>query len=111
MAAPSTYAAMLVNGDRILPALLRDLNAARTSIHVSMFLWFHDAVGKEIAQAVMRKAREGVQVRVLINIEKTAMGDPFSTGEKAMLKLDPEMTDDPHDLKPMCDALRSAGVE
>jgi cardiolipin synthase len=111
MAARLNQAAMLVNGDRMLPAILRDIAAARSSVHVSMFLWFRDQVGKEVAEAVVRKAREGVAVRVLLNVEKTAMGDPFSTGEKATFELDPEMQDDPHDVRPMCREMRDAGVE
>lgn len=102
---------MLVNGDRMLPAILRDINSARSSIHISMFLWFRDQVGKEVAEAVIRKAREGVAVRVLLNVQKTAMGDPFSTGEKAVMKLDTSMKDDPHDVEPMCREMRDAGVE
>ncbi|HKP62644.1 MAG TPA: phosphatidylserine/phosphatidylglycerophosphate/cardiolipin synthase family protein [Polyangiales bacterium] len=102
---------MLVNGDRMLAAVLRDIDAARSSIHISMFLWFRDQVGKEVAEAVMRKAREGVAARVLLNVQKTAMGDPFSTGEKTVMKLDPSMKDDPHDVEPMCRELRDAGVE
>jgi cardiolipin synthase len=111
MSAPSNFAVMLVNGDQMLPALFEDIQAAQSTIHVSMFLWFHDQVGKEVVQAVVRKAREGVRVRVLMNIEKTAMGDPFSTSEKEMMKADPAMTDDPHDVKPMCREMRDAGVE
>jgi cardiolipin synthase len=111
MADPVNYAAILLNGDEMLPALLDDIRAAKTSIHVSMFLWFRDQVGKELAEAVMSKAREGVAVRVLLNVEKTAMGDPFSTGEKAIMALDPSMADDPHDVKPMCREMHEAGVE
>jgi cardiolipin synthase A/B len=111
MAVHPNQASMLVNGDRMLPAVLRDIAAARSSIHISMFLWFRDRVGQEVAEAVMRKAREGVAVRVLINVQKTAMGDPFSTGEKTVIKLDPSMKDDPHDVEPMCREMRAAGVE
>jgi len=111
MADRLSSATLLVNGDEMLPALLEDIAAARASIHVSMFLWFYDPVGKEVAQAVIAKAREGVTVRVLLNVQKTAMGDPFSTGEKAIQALDPSMTDDPHDVKPMCHAMRDAGIE
>src|ERR1700712_5067746 len=111
MTEPLNSAAMLVNGDAILPALLDDIRAAQSSIHVSMFLWFHDQVGKEVTQAVIAKARAGVAVRVLLNVEKTAMGDPFSTGEKEMMALDPSMTEDPHDVKPMCREMRAAGIE
>ena len=102
---------MLINGDEMLPALLQDIRAARSSIHISMFLWFHDSVGKEVTEAVIQRAREGVTVRVLLNVEKTAMGDPFSTGEKQMMKLDSSMTEDPHDVEPMCRAMRAAGIQ
>jgi len=111
MADPLNSAAILLNGDEMLPALLDDIRAAQSSIHVSMFLWFRDQVGKEVAEAVIAKAREGVAVRVLLNVEKTAMGDPFSTGEKEMMALDPSMTEDPHDVKPMCREMGDAGIE
>jgi cardiolipin synthase A/B len=112
MNAPANFASVLIDGDQMLPALLDDIRAARSSIHISMFLWFRDQIGKEVSQAVIRRAREGVAVRVLINIQKTAMGDPFSTGEKAIMELDPQMKDeDPHDVEPMCREMRAAGVE
>jgi len=111
MPEPKNHAAILVNGDKMLSALLADIRAARSSIHVSMFLWFRDGIGKEVAQAVIEKARGGVAVRVLLNVQKTAMGDPFSTGEKAIMKLDSSMSEDPHDVKPMCQAMTAAGVE
>jgi cardiolipin synthase len=112
MTVPVNQAWMLINGHEMLPAILKDIRAAQSSIHVSMFLWFRDQIGKEVAGAVIERAREGIRVRVLLNVQKTAMGDPFSTGEKAMMKLDPAMKDDdPHDVEPMCRELRAAGVE
>lgn len=36
-----------------------------------------------------------MRVRVLLNLEKTEMGDPFSTGEKEMMKHDPHIDHDP----------------
>jgi cardiolipin synthase len=111
MAAPLNFAAMLVNGDEMFPALLDDIRAARSSIHVSMFLWFRDPAGNELAQALIAKARDGVAVRVLLNFQKTGMGDPFSTGEKEMMELDPSISEDPLDVEPMCRAMRDAGIE
>jgi cardiolipin synthase len=105
------YAALLVNGDEILPTLLDDLRAAQSSIHVSMFLWFHDPIGDEIADVLIAKARSGVATRVLLNVEKTGMGDPFSTGEKEMIAHDPAVTHDPLDVKPLCQKMRDAGIE
>src|SRR5450432_1206379 len=104
-------AELLVNGDRILPSLLDDLRAARHEIHVSIFLFFRDPIGEEIASALCEKAAQGVRVRVLLNIEKTAMGDPFSTGEKEMMKHDPNIDYDPTDVTPLCKKMRDAGVE
>src|SRR5579871_2089589 len=104
-------AELVVNGDAILPSLLADLRAARSTIHVSVFLWFRDPVGEEIADAVIARARDGVRVRVLLNVEKTAMGDPFSTGEKEMMRHDPAVTHDPLDVKPMCQRMREGGIE
>jgi cardiolipin synthase A/B len=105
------FADLLVDGHRILPALLRDVAEARRSIHVSMFLFFRDPVGEEIARALARKAGEGVQVRVLLNLAKTHMGDPFSTGEKRMMRHDPSVHYDPTDVAPLCEFMRRSGIE
>jgi cardiolipin synthase len=76
-----------------------------------MFLFFRDPIGEEIADALCRRARNGVAVRVLLNMKKTAMGDPFSTGEKEMIEQDPNVEYDPTDVKPLCDTMAAAGVE
>lgn len=104
------YAEVLVDGDRILSRLLDDLRSARRDIHVSVFLFFRDPIGEEVAAVLEERARAGVTVRVLLNIEKTAMGDPFSTGEKRMMRHDPNVTYDPLDVGPLCDRMRGAGV-
>ncbi len=104
------FAEMHVGGHEILPALLADIEAGEHAIHVSMFLFFRDPVGEEVAEALCRKARQGVDVRVLLNMQKTAMGDPFSTGEKEMLKHDPSIDYDPTDVQPLCERLIAAGA-
>jgi cardiolipin synthase A/B len=108
---PTNRAKLLVDGHRILPALLADLAAAQRDIHLSMFLFFRDPIGLEVAAALAERARAGVRVRVLMNMEKTAMGDPFSTGEKRMMRHDPNFHDDPLDIRPLCKALTQAGAE
>jgi cardiolipin synthase len=105
------HAEMLVDGHRMLPSLLADIEAATSYVHLSMFLFFRDPVGWEIATALSRKAQAGVKVRVLLNVEKTAMGDPFSTGEKQMLEHDPNIDYDPTDVWPLCESMRAAGVQ
>ena len=88
---PPNHAQLLVDGQRILPALLEDIAAAERVIHLSIFLFFRDPIGQQVAEALAAKARLGLDVRVLLNMEKTAMGDPFSTGEKEMMKHDPNI--------------------
>ncbi len=53
------YAEMLVDGHRLLPVILEDIAGAERSIHISMFLFFRDPIGDEIADALSRKARAG----------------------------------------------------
>jgi len=94
-----------VDGHHVLPALLADLAAARREIHLSVFLFFRDPIGLEVAEVLAERARAGVDVRVLMNMGKTAMGDPFSTGEKRMMRHDPNVDYDPLDIGPLCRSL------
>ena len=107
----TNYARLLVDGQRILPALLEDIAAAERVIHVSIFLFFRDPIGQAIADALAERALAGLDVRVLLNMEKTAMGDPFSTGEKEMMKHDPDIDYDPTNVKPLCEMMTAAGVQ
>jgi cardiolipin synthase A/B len=104
-------ARLLIDGHRILPVLLADLAGARREIHLSVFLFFRDPIGLQLAAVLADRARAGVTVRVLLNIQKTGMGDPFSTGEKRMLRHDPNVDYDPLDVRPLCQELRSAGAQ
>ncbi len=104
------HAAMMVDGHRILPALLEDIASAQHSVHLSMFLFFRDPIGEAVAEALCRRAEAGVAVRVLLNVEKTAMGDPFSTGEAEMMRHDPSIDYDPTDVRPLCKKLEAAGA-
>lgn len=104
-------AELLVDGHEILPSLLADIAAATKTIHVSMFLWFYDPIGEEVADALIARRRDGVAIRVLLNVEKTAMGDPFSTGEKEMIAHDPSVKHDPTDVRPLCKRMCDAGIE
>jgi phosphatidylserine/phosphatidylglycerophosphate/cardiolipin synthase-like enzyme len=100
----------LVDGNRLLPVLLQDLHSATRSIHIAIFLFFDDPIGEEISGVLEAKARAGIAVRVLLNVEKTDMGDPFGTGEKEMMKEDPSFARDPTDVSKMRQRLSDAGV-
>jgi cardiolipin synthase len=101
----------LVDGHRTLPVLLADLAAARTTIHISIFLFFNDPIGKEIERVLVDRARAGVKIRILVNLEKTEMGDPFSTGEEEMMEEDPDFPDDAMDVDALARRLRAFGIE
>ena len=56
---------MFTNGADKFESLKRDIAAATDHIHVQYFIIENDKVGTELIQLLMKKAREGVQVRVL----------------------------------------------
>jgi len=55
------------NGDGFFPLLLRDIAAARESIHVETYIWWDGKFAHEFAAALAKKAREGIEVRVLVD--------------------------------------------
>lgn len=68
---------ILQNGDEFFPPLLRDLAAARESIHFETFIWKDGRIAREIAAVLAQQARRGVEVRVLVD----ASGGRELTGE------------------------------
>jgi phosphatidylserine/phosphatidylglycerophosphate/cardiolipin synthase-like enzyme len=106
-----TFVDNLVDGNTVLPRLLGDIMAASRTINIAVFLFFNDPIGQEIANALIDRARAGAKVRVLVNLEKTALGDPFSTGEKGMFDEDPHFSGDPLDSEGLARMLRNGGVE
>ncbi|TPL86596.1 cardiolipin synthase B [Mesorhizobium sp. B2-3-14] len=57
----------LVNGDEIFPSMLQAIGAARSTIDFETYIYWSGAVGYEFAQALAAKARQGVEVRVLVD--------------------------------------------
>lgn len=56
---------ILTDGYEFFPALLRDIAGAKDHVHVDVYIFEDDALGCLIADALIAKAREGVEVRVL----------------------------------------------
>ncbi len=71
---------LLQNGDFFTP-MLRDIEAARSSVHVEMFIWWEGAFPQQLSQLLAKKAREGVEVRLLVD---GSGGRKVSSVEKAM---------------------------
>ena len=56
---------LLPDGRAFLQALLRDIYAAKRHIHIEMYIFEDDAVGRLLRDALADRARDGVEVRVL----------------------------------------------
>jgi cardiolipin synthase len=58
---------LLENGDGFFPLLLRDIAAARESIHIESYIWWKGEICNQVAKALADKARQGVEVRLLVD--------------------------------------------
>jgi len=56
---------ILTDGYDFFPSLLRDIASARDHIHIDVYIFEDDALGHLLSDALIAKAREGVEVRVL----------------------------------------------
>ena len=56
---------ILANGYEFFPALLRDIASARDHIHLDVYIFEDDALGRMLSDALIDRARQGVEVRVL----------------------------------------------
>lgn len=56
---------VLINGCEFFPALLRDIAQARHHVHLDFYIFNNDALGHLISDALIAKAEEGVEVRVI----------------------------------------------
>jgi cardiolipin synthase A/B len=57
----------LLNGDRIFPAMLHEIRAARVSINFETYIYWSGDIARAFAAALAEGARAGIQVRVLID--------------------------------------------
>lgn len=57
----------LLNGDQIFPAMLKAIQEAKHSINLETYIYWSDAIGDKLAQALAERARAGVKVHVLVD--------------------------------------------
>ena len=55
----------MINGEEKFPEVLKTLETAREFIHMEYYDWENDTRGNEIKNVLLKKAQEGVSVRVL----------------------------------------------
>src|SRR5215213_414667 len=77
-------AEILQNGDGFFPALFDSIARAKETIHFETYVWWTGGICDEVADAFAKRAREGVEVRVMVD----AMG-----GMKMKKHLRQRMTD------------------
>lgn len=53
------------DGYQFFPALLREIARAQSHIHIDIYIFEDDALGLLVSDALIQKAREGVEVRVI----------------------------------------------
>lgn len=64
---PGNSVEVLQNGVMFFPALLRDIDAAKETIHIESFIWYDGTIARQLAGHLARKAREGLEVRILVD--------------------------------------------
>ena len=56
---------LLFNGENKFPELIKSLKAAKHHIHIEYYIYENDVIGNEIAEILIAKAKEGVEVRFI----------------------------------------------
>jgi len=84
---PHNSAVLLENGDGSFPAMLAAIRSARESINMELFIFNEGKIATEFANALAEKAREGVDVRLLLDDFGSHPGPLSDLMEKAGVKL------------------------
>jgi cardiolipin synthase len=58
---------VLLNGDRIFPAMLEAIRGARRSVNFETYIYWSGTIGQQFADALAERARAGVKVNVLLD--------------------------------------------
>ena len=70
----------LLNGDQIFPPMLAAIRAAKTSITFETYIYWSGEIGREFADALAERARQGVKVHVLLDwVGSAKMDDSLVT--------------------------------
>ncbi len=64
---PGNRIDLLQNGDTYFPAMLEVIRGARKTVNFEAYIVYSDAVGRQFRDALIDRARAGVEVRVLLD--------------------------------------------
>ena len=56
---------LLINGEEKFPELIKALEKAKSHIHLEYYIYENDVTGNEIANLLIKKAQEGIEVRFM----------------------------------------------
>jgi cardiolipin synthase len=77
-ALPGNKITTLTNGDQFFPAMLHAIQTAQHSVTFETFIYWQGEVGKQFAEALSNRAKNGVKVHVLLDWLGTKKMDPRS---------------------------------
>ncbi len=69
-------AEILVNGDRIFPAILDAIRGAEDSLHLETYVYWRGDIAVDFAEAVCERSRAGVECRILLDAIGSAQMRP-----------------------------------
>ena len=86
---PGNRVEVLQNGDEFFPALFHDIEAARETINLETYVWWEGEICQRLADALAAKARQGVQVRLMLDAvgSKKADNELLEQMDKAGVKI------------------------
>jgi cardiolipin synthase len=66
---------LLINGERIFPALLETIASARRTLNLETYVYWRGAITREVSEAVCARSRAGVRCNVILDALGSAIMD------------------------------------
>jgi cardiolipin synthase len=71
---------LLNNGDEFYPAMLEAIAEAEASITIEAYIYWAGGIGREVAEALVERARAGVSVKILLDaVGSSSIGEEILT--------------------------------
>jgi cardiolipin synthase A/B len=74
-------AELLINGDRIFPAIIETIEGARETLNLETYVYWRGDISRDIARAVCARAEAGVECKVLLDALGSAQMERSLLGE------------------------------
>ncbi|HWM93087.1 MAG TPA: cardiolipin synthase [Thermoanaerobaculia bacterium] len=80
---------VLQDGEGFFPALLKDIDGAKETIHLETYVWWKGEICEQVANALAARARQGIEVRLTLDAVGSNKGDKdlFEMMEKAGVRI------------------------